>query len=648
MNFQQYRELAHHLAYCSSMYHNEGVQVIPDSEFDAKLHLLKNYEKENPNDIIGVSPTQVVGAVSDRKTYPHKNRMYSLDNAMDEAEAIAFCKDIANTWGEDVKFVLEPKYDGMAAQLTYVDGALREALKRGDGIEGESITQHAYCSNNVPDTIPTTDTVYVKGEFVVSENVFRQINAERVDEGLTPYANKRSCVAGILNRLIPTRDSTLINFMVYDLIVEGMPIKSHQEKMEYAKALGMPYGGGWAVGVEGIGRVIKTIAKERSTNIFDTDGIVIKVNSCAIQDLAGFTATVPRWAIAYKYEPLKEKAVLLGVSFQVGRTGEVCPVAKITPTPVGGVVISSVQLHNEEKLLSFNLHVGDEIEVFRSADCIPKFGEKLKTSEGECIGFTKVCPACNSKLIKEGAIHYCKNDKCSAKIVNSIAYAFSKECLNVEGFAEMTAQQFHEAGLVNEPWELYALKPADIEMVPGFTPYSAMKLWQAIQSTRTQPLWRFIVSLGIPDVGSVTARNIEHALRSTDKFFGLKTVADVLEYKIKDVGEATAKNIADFMNSEALASALLLSSYINIMVPANTMPVEGVVGKIFVFTGSFSKKRDELKEMVRDGHGHVSGSVSSKTDYLVVGDKPTASKVKEANNRDVKILNESEFLALFN
>jgi DNA ligase (NAD+) len=551
---EEYLRLCQHLGRLAGLYYDEGIQEIPDSEYDTMFNLVQAYEKANPTDVSPVSPTQTVGSHSRGKTYPHRVRMYSLSNAMDIDDVREWVKPIVDGWGKDVEFVGEPKYDGMASELIYVDGELREALKRGDGVEGEAFTPHARVSRHVYEQIPVKETISIFGEFVISGEGFDRVAERREAEGLEPYANKRSAVAGIINSAVPFVDSEELAFIPYGLDVEGMIFSTYSEKMDYLRAIGYATGLQVALTSDQIEHFIKRLTENRSAIPYDLDGLVFKVNSVAAQKVLGHTASVPRWAIAYKFEPEKAIARIMSVIYQVGRTGEICPVAKIHPVKVGGVTITSVQLHNEAKLLEYNLHAGDEVEVYRSADCIPKFGMKVKTAEGiPCYEFTKVCPSCSSEIVKIGAIHYCQNPECPGTAVDTITYATSKECLNVVGLGESTAKQLYNEGLVSSVYQIFDLKAENLETLPGFTAYSANKLLLAINRARQQPLWRYLVSLGIPDVGRVTAQNLANAVNDIEKLFELDTPEKVLELKVRDVGETTAQSVATFFSGPALS-----------------------------------------------------------------------------------------------
>lgn len=651
---EEYLRLAQYLGRLAGLYYDEGIQEIPDPEYDAMFNLLKAYEKANPHDISPVSPTQTVGSHSRGKTYPHRVRMYSLTNAMDIEDVESFLKTVTNGWGNEVEIIAEPKYDGMASELIYVDGRLREALKRGDGIEGEAFTTHALASLYVYEEIPIKETVSIFGEFVLNSEGFDRIAERREREGLVPYANKRSAVAGIINSNVPFSDSRELVFMPYGVDVEGMIFSTYSEKMDYLRAIGYATGLQLKIMPSQARDVIEKLTSSRNIIPYDIDGIVFKVNSIAAQKVMGHTNTVPRWAVAYKFEAEKAVARIMSVVFQVGRTGEVCPVAKIHPVKVGGVTITSVQLHNEAKLLEYNLHPGDEVEVYRSADCIPKFGLKIKTNEGlDRFEFTKVCPSCSSELVKIGAIHYCQNNECQGSAVDTITYATSKECLNVVGLGESTAKQLYNEGLVSSVYQIFDLKASDLENLPGFTAYSANKLLLAINAARHQPLWRFIVSLGIPDVGRVTAQNLANAVGSVSTLFDLDTVEKIKELKVRDVGETTAASIAAFFSgpgaeiAKKLAEAMVIETAHTTAIAKRS--IEGVTGNKFVFTGKFKAyKRDDLKQMVLEAGGSISDIVRKDTDYLVIGEKPTPAKVKTAENNDVRIIDVSEFLELFN
>lgn len=643
---ERYDDLANGAAYFANAYYVEGVSLISDAEYDSMFNLLKEYEHRHPEHIHPVSPTQFVGGRSGRKTYKHKVPMYSLDNAMDVEDAIERMTSLSKAWGENIAFVHEFKFDGMASQLTYVDGTLRQALKRGDGIEGESIYLHAMSASNVPEKISAEGEVHIKGEFIIYKQSLAVINDSRMNNGYKPYANTRSAVAGILNTIIPTSEVTHLVFRPYDIEIIDTTFESHVGKLETISNLGFSVES-YYTGKAHATSVYEKIAEARSSLPYDIDGVVTKIDSVAIQKLAGSTSTVPRWAFAYKFEPEKAESVIMDVTFQVGRTGEVCPVAKITPAKVGGVVITSVQLHNKAKFDRYNLARGDKVEVYRSADCIPRFGEKISSSGATPFEFVKTCPCCGEELTMVEAITYCTNEQCESRLVYSLAYFASKTCMNIDGLGETTSRDLVRSGLVKKFADLYSLTIEQICSLPGYSTVSANKLFKAIDKSRSNPLWRVIAGIGISDVGPVMARNIDRVVFTPIKFTEMTDVDEILKLGIPDLGPATAASIASYMSSPRREELKALLEKLAITLTVYKIDIAAKFdGMTFVFTGSFSSSRGDFEESVRERGGSVKKSVSKNTTYLIAGTSPTADKIKRAKELDIPILSELDFVEM--
>lgn len=637
------------LAEYNRSYYSEGVSEISDEEYDRLRKDVIHWETQHPDKTLNISPVFKVGTPvrleNKKEELRHEYRMLSLENALDWDEAEAWINLWAAKYGKDLTVIGEFKYDGMALSIRYVDGVFTRALTRGDGEFGEDVTIHA--ARFIQDRIEAKGTVEIRGEAFLKRSILEFMNA-----GDEKYANCRNAVSGLFNRKVPSQFSNAITFTPYDIEGPDFAFNSYSDKLEVLKQLGFqslscfvlssPYS------IHGVFEKIHEI-RSKGDIPFDIDGMVFKIDDVAKQIEMGETTHSPRWAFAYKFPPVTGKAKLLDVVFQVGRTGEVAPVAKITATPLLGVVVTSVLLHNEDRMRERKIAIGNTYEVWRSGDVIPHMGKVVEEVENaEQVSFPKHCPACGSELVKRGATYYCENSaRCPAQLKASIAYAVSRDVLNVDGLAEQTIELLLKAGLIRRTADIFDLTIADISKLEGYTEYSAEKLRMAIDQARRTTLDRFIIALGIMDVGKSTARKLAQRIFKSEVLFELDTPEKVLELNAGDVGPSTAANIAKYF-SDAQKKKDAIDLFCCLIIPemGEAIPIEGVTGKTFVFTGSFSDTREAYENKVLAAGGSISSSISSKTDYCVAGDK-AGSKLRKANLIGVEVIDERVFLSFF-
>jgi DNA ligase (NAD+) len=629
------------------IYHSGGESPITDPEYDETRKALIAWETANPDQTLELSPTFKVGFVEpqsrEKEHLRHEYPMLSLENALDEDEAQAWINLWVSTFGPDVKVVGEFKYDGMAVSNRYMDGVFTRSLTRGDGEYGEDITKHA--AQFVRDRIETMGSVEIRGEALVKKSWLDLMNStsER-------YANCRSAVVGLLGRDEPGRHTHGISFVPYDIEGVDFVFNAYTDKLETLKNLGFSMLSCFLLTPSAIQEVFDQISeiRERGDIPFDIDGMVFKINDTAKQVQLGETSHSPRWAFAYKFPPIKGECTVVDVVFQVGRTGEIAPVAKITATPLMGVVVTSVSLHNEDRMREKQIAIGNNYEVYRSGDVIPHIGKLLKTvPDARPAVFPHQCPCCSAPVVKRGAAYYCDNSRCEAQAVASIAYAVSRDVLDIDGLAENTIDLLLKAGLIKRTADLYKLTLDEIETLEGYTAYSAQKLRFAIASSYETTMDRFIMSLGILEVGKSTARKLAHRIHKHAALFELDTPEKVLELKVPDVGPSTATNIANyFANPQKRQDALDLYACLRIDEMGEVVKIEGVADKTFVFSGKFPETKDALENKVLAGGGHVAGSVSAKTDYVVAGESP-GSKVRKAGMLGVDVIDYRTFLSFF-
>lgn len=647
-NYLDYISLCSKMAEYHRLYHSGEESPITDEEYDRFRKELIAWEKENANLVSDISPAYKVGFLPSEKRKEelrHEYRMLSLENALDADEAQSWINLWIAKYGEDTKVIGEFKYDGIALSLLYIDGNFTRALTRGDGEYGEDVTHHA--ARFVPEKIETTGVVEVRGEGIIKKTWLEYMNS-----GSEKFANCRNAVAGLFNRKETGTFHQGISFAPYDIEGAGFVFENYTDKLEILKQLGFGMLGCFILPTpRAIPEVFDQIHEIRTKGDipFDIDGMVFKINDCRKQLELGETNHSPRYQFAYKFPPVTGKCKLLEVVFQVGRTGEVAPVAKISATPLMGVVVTSVLLHNEERMLARKVAIGNTYEVWRSGDVIPHLGNLVEeVPEAIPVTFPKHCPCCGSELVKRGAAYYCDNSAgCAAQVEAGITYAVSRDVLNIDGLAEQTIHLMVEAGLVKRTADIYHLRPHDIATLHGYTDYSAEKLYWSIWKSRETTFDRFIMALGIMDVGKSTARKLAQRIFKHQALFDLDTPEKVLVLKAGDVGPSTAANIANyFADPRKKEDALDLYKVLQIEEMGETIPIEGVAGKTFVFTGSFSESKETYENKVLAAGGYTSSSVSAKTDYVVAGEK-AGSKKRKADMLGVDIIDERVFLSLF-
>lgn len=647
-NYLEYLSMRGNLERWQQAYHEDDNSPITNEEYDIHRKDVQRWERDNPTQAVEASPVYNVGYIhaDDKKEeLRHGYPMLSIENAMDDLEAQAWLNQWVHRYGPDVKIIGEFKYDGMAIAARYLDGKFTRALTRGDGEYGHDVTRHAACF--VREHIETSGVVEIRGEAVIKRSYLEYMNSSRDEQ----YANCRNAVAGLLRRSDTSMHTSQVMFIPYDVAGEDLVFNTYLDKLEALKQMSNNMQTCFMVTAADVAGLFKTVTdlREKGDIPYDIDGMVFKINDVDKQEELGVTDHSPRHMFAYKFPPTKGVCRVLKVVFQVGRSGEVAPVAKITATPLLGVVVTSVLLHNEERMKERKIASGNTYEVYRSADVIPHLGKLIKEQPGSpLIEYPSHCPSCDSLLVKRGALYFCENAaSCPAQLVASIAYAVSSEVLNIDGLGEQTIQLLINKGLVHRVSDLYTLNPRDVSGLNGYTDYSATKLLSAIWRSTEQPMERFIMALSIPEVAKSTARKIATKLHQPRVLFELNTPVAVLELKIPDVGPATAGNIAEyFSNPVNKANAIALYERLQIENRPEVRPVPNVVGKTFVFTGKFLESRKTLENLVLLGGGFVVDSISNRVDYLVAGTGP-GGKLKKATLLSIDTIDERVFLSFF-
>ena len=627
--------------------------TITDQEYDDAYMELLSLEKEYPELKRDDSPTNRVGgeALDSFKKVTHKTPMLSFDDIFNEEEIESFDERIRKQV-PNACYTLEPKMDGLSGSLIYEKGVLVRAATRGDGVTGEDITLNVKTIKSVPLRLTKDIDIEVRGEIYMSKASFEKLNKKNEVEGIKLFANPRNAAAGSVRQLdskiTATRD---LDFMAYFIpSPEDYNIKTQKETMEFLKDLGFVTNinlNGYAKNYKDIVKYIDELGKKREDLPFAIDGVVLKVDSLEDEKILGFTARVPRWGIAYKFPAVQVLTTLKEIKYTVGRTGKITPNAIFDPVHVDGSLVSKATLHNYDYIISKDIRVGDVISIRKAGDVIPEVVEvkldRRKDNTKETI-MIDTCPICGSKLVKKDANHYCVNEHCDARHIESIEHYVSRDAMNIDGFGERIVEDFYNEGFIKSVVDLYHLDKYKKELMSmeGFGEKSITNLLDSIENSKSNSLERLLFALGIRYVGKKTAKILAMHYKDLDSL----QVASYDELKnINDVGDMIAKSIVDYFSDEKNISTInsLKELGINTKYFGKEINTESKVsGKTFVITGTLSKPRDEYKEVLESLGANVTGSVTKKTDYVLVGENP-GSKYEKAKELDITIISEEEY-----
>lgn len=644
------------------LYYVEAKPQISDFEYDMMLKDLEALEKKYPQFITPESPTQRVGSdISEGFVQvQHQYPMLSLANTYSFDELDDFHNRISKLLDEPWQYTCELKYDGSAIAITYRDGKFLRAVTRGDGVQGDDVTANVRTIRSIPLTLLGDDypeEFEIRGEVVMPHAVFHRLNQEKEEQGEAPFANPRNVAAGTLKQLNPkvVADRNL-DWMPYVLMGEDLPYDTHFDNLRKTKEWGfrIPDNFILAKDIEEVKTFITQWDTQRANLPYDTDGVVVKVNSIAQQETLGFTAKTPRWAIAYKFQAEQASTKLISVQYQVGRTGAITPVANLEPVQLAGTTVRRASLHNADQIELLDLRINDTVYVEKGGEIIPKIvGVDLqeRPADTEPLTYITRCPECDTELIRvEGeAKHYCPNaEGCPPQIVGRIIHFASRKAMNIDGLGDETVELLFAEGLVHDIADIYSLKFDDVVKLERFAPKSAQNLMDGIENSKKVPFHRVLFGLGIRYVGETTAQ----ALAS---YFGLlsKLKNANLEQllQVDDVGDRIAQSVLDFFGNPDNLNLLqrLEDAGLNFkMEPKKEVAEDGKLkGLSVVISGSFNRiSRNELKDLVVEQGGKNVSSVSSKTDLIIAGENMGPAKLERANELGIKIINEDEFFHL--
>jgi len=645
-------------------YHVLDNPTIPDAEYDRLFHQLKALEAAHPELITADSPTQRVGAkpLSGFAQIRHEIPMLSLDNAFSDEEFYAFVKRIEDRLirlPEPLTFCCEPKLDGLAVSILYVNGVLTQAATRGDGTTGEDITANIRTIRNIPlqllmDNPPAR--LEVRGEVFMPHAGFERLNQQALEKGEKTFANPRNAAAGSLRQLDPkitSKRPLVLN--AYGIgIAEGVDLpNTHYDRLQWLKSIGIPVNPEIRLcnGTDEVLDFYRDIQNKRSSLGYDIDGTVLKINDIALQEKLGFISKAPRWAIAYKFPAQEELTRLNDVEFQVGRTGAITPVAKLEPVFVAGVTVSNATLHNGDEIERLDIAIGDTVVIRRAGDVIPQIIGVLhdrRPANARPIVFPETCPVCDSAIVRiEGeAVARCTGGLfCAAQRKEALKHFVSRKAMDIDGVGGKLIEQLVDRELVHTPADLFKLDLTTLTRLERMGAKSAENALASLEKAKHTTLARFIFALGIREVGEATALNLANHFKTLE---ALQNADLEALQQVPDVGEVVANRILAFWHEPhnvAVVNDLIAQGVHWETVETKEVTENRFKGKTVVLTGTLTQMgRNEAKALLQDMGAKVSGSVSAKTDFVIAGDA-AGSKLTKAQELGVTVLTEEEFLA---
>ena len=624
MNNEGYLALVAELNRHGHLYYTDDRPEISDETYDAKMRELLAYEAQNPLFIDGGSPSHRVGGASLAQftSFTHPRPLKSLTNVVSDEEFLAFCDRVEKGLGRaNLPFTVEPKMDGLAIAVHYRNGVLSVAATRGDGISGEVVTENVRTIRSVPHRLSESVDIEVRGEVVMRHSVFEKHRGD--------YANPRNMAAGSLRQLDPTiTASRELDFFAYQLI--GPDIDSHDDLMTLAERLGFQVTPDREVGTgrDWLLDAVMRLYSNRGTYDWDIDGVVVKLDSIALQNELGTTAKAPRWAVAYKFPSVQAQTLLEDIVVQVGRTGVVTPVAVLAPVTVGGVVVRRATLHNIEDIGRKEIYIGDIVTVQRAGEVIPEVVGRVSRGENSRpFVMPETCPECGTSLIQnEGEVAFrCTNEQCPAQVKGRIRHFAARDAMDIDGLGDALVDAVVDNGWVSAPHELYAITEDQWASLERMGAKSAENLVRAFEFSKQCSLARFIFALGIPFVGKTTAETLAHRFQTIGALQSA-TREDFLS--INDVGEKMAESMCTYFEDSVHQGWIqgCLSAGVTPVAVARTGGV--LAGKTFLITGTLSRPRAEIERDIKARGGAILGSVSSKLNYLVVGESPGSKQDK--------------------
>ena len=645
-------------------YYVLAMPTIGDYEFDQKLEALQKLERENPEFADPDSPTQKVGGDITKNfvTVPHKWPMLSLGNTYNEQDLLDFDERIKKAIGDDFQYVCELKFDGLSISLTYEHNKLSRAVTRGDGTKGDDVTSNVKTIHTIPHQLKTTqapELFEIRGEIFMHRAAFERLNKEREELGEVTYANPRNFAAGT----VKMQDSKEVarrplDCFLYSLNTDKIYFKTHWESLQTLKSWGFHVSEHSKLvnSITGVFDFIKYWEEERFNLGYDIDGIVIKVNSYGQQQELGFTAKSPRWAISYKFKAEEVETILDQVTYQVGRTGAVTPVANLKPVLLAGTTVKRATLHNANEIERLDLHQGDSVFVEKGGEIIPKIinvNLAKRKPDALKIIYPTICPECGTSLIrKEGEVaFYCPNDEgCPPQIVGKIQHFIGRKAMNIDGLGDETIENFYQRGLLRHISDIYTLheKSDELKGIERFGEKSIENMLKGIEQSKEMPFEKVLFGLGIRYVGETVARKLAFGTKNIDSLASA-TLEELTA--IDEIGQRIAESIIEYFSKPEHLQQIELLKTAGLQFQAKeieiTLQSEKLTGKTFVISGVFEKfSREELKDLIESNGGKILSSISAKLNYLVAGDNMGPSKLEKAQKLNVPLISEDDLLEM--
>jgi DNA ligase (NAD+) len=636
--------------------------TISDYEFDIKLKELEKLETTHPKLFDASSPTQRVGGAITKnfETVTHKNRMYSLDNSYSKEDLLDWEKRIQKGLGiETVEYTCELKYDGASINLSFENGLLKSAVTRGDGFQGDDVTANIKTIRSIPLQLKDNaiTNFEIRGEIILPLNGFNKMNEERVEAGEDPYRNPRNTASGSLK----LQDSAEVakrplDCLLYHVVGDRLPFKSHFEALQNARKSGfkVPETITIANSIDAVLEFVNHWDAARHNLPYETDGVVVKVNSLAHQDELGYTAKAPRWAMAYKFKAEQESTFLHKITYQVGRTGAVTPVANLEPVQLAGTIVKRASLHNADQIAKLDIRENDTVFVEKGGEIIPKVvgvDVSKRPEDSQPTMYATHCPECATELVRtEGdAKHYCPNEfGCPTQITGRIQHYIGRKAMDIDGLGAETVELLFKEGLITNYADLYDVREEQIVPLERMAEKSAQNMVAGIEASKQIPFEKVLFALGIRFVGETVAKKLAKYFKSID---AMMTASFEELIHVDEIGDRIAQSIVDFSNDlgniQLIERLRMHGVQLELSAEAQEGQTDILQGNIFVVSGVFTHlSRNELKKSIEDNGGKVSSSISKKTTYIIAGDNMGPSKRVKAEELQVPIISEDDYLKM--
>ena len=647
-------ELHHH----NYLYYVKNSPIISDYEFDKKLNELIELENKFPEFLDMNSPTMRVGSSlsNEFNSINHNFQMYSLENSYSIDDLKEWEKRIKKKLGiENISYCCELKLDGVSVSLSYKNGNFVQGLTRGDGITGDDITENLKTINTIPLKIKNHLNFDIRGEVVIEKSDFKKLNQDRFSMGQQPYMNPRNTASGSI-KLIKSEEvkKRPLKCYSFQVVGENLPFKTQIESLNFGIESGFNVSQTFKF-CKNLNEVVNYLEfweKNKESNNFEIDGVVIKVNKLNFQKELGFTSKFPRWAIAYKFKTDQAITQLIDVTYQVGRTGAVTPVANLEPILLNGTIVKRASLHNSDQIDKLNLKYDDYVIVEKGGEIIPKITNVVLSKRSENsrkIIFKKKCPSCDSELVKSEAQHYCLNKKsCHPQILGKIKHFISRKAMNIEGFGTETIERLLEKKLINDFSDIYKLNLNDLINLERMAEKSAQNLISAIEKSKDQPFEKVLFGLGIRYVGETVSKKITSKISDIEKLMKL-SVDDLL--KIEEIGDKIALSLVKYFSDDDNIELIKRLKEVGLNFDmVNDLNITSILSNLrFVITGTYTQiSRDNLKLNIEKNGGEVSSSLSKNTSYLLLGENPGPSKLSKAKTLGVETIDLQNLINKFN